>query len=290
MEKMRKKSEVLLTLPSFIWLLFLFLIPSVIVFLYAFKKSNVYGTIQPGWTLDTIHDLLSPYYLNIILRTFWLSFLTTLFSLSIAIPVGYYISRVGNMARQVLLMLIIIPFWSSFLIRIFAWKSLLHPEGLIKSILLSMGLVTEEATLLYHDWTVVMVMVYAYLPFGILPIFAASSKFQWELLEAALDLGATKFEAFYKVFLPGIKSGIATAFIMIFIPAAGAYVIPDLVGGISSEMIGMKIVQKTLIERNLPEASVLSLLLALTILIPLMAISFVRNRELDFKVAKRNFE
>lgn len=286
----RKKSEVLLTLPSFLWLLVLFLIPTLIVLLYAFKKSNAYGTILPGWTVDTIRDLLSPYYVHIILRTFWLSILTTLFSLGIAIPVGYTIARLNTLARQILLLLIIIPLWSSFLIRIFAWKSLLHPEGLIKTTLLSLGLISEQATLLYHDWTVVMVMVYAYIPFAIYAIFAASSKFQWELIEAALDLGATRLGAFFRIYLPGIRSGIATAFIMVFIPAAGAYVIPDLVGGISSEMIGTKIVQKTLLERNLPDASVLSLFLALTILIPLLLISLFRSRGFDLKNAKRNIE
>jgi spermidine/putrescine transport system permease protein len=286
----RRRSEVSLTLPSLLWLLFFFLVPTIIVFLYAFKKSNVYGAIIPGWTFDTFKSLLTPYYIHIILRTLWISILTTVISLGIAIPVGYYISRIGKTARQILLMLIVIPFWSSFLIRIFAWKSLLHPEGLIKNVLLSMGLVSENATLLYHDWTVVMVMVYAYLPFGILPIFAASSKFQWDLLEAALDLGASRFQAFYKVYLPGIRSGIVTAFIMIFIPAAGAYVIPDIVGGISSEMIGNKIVQKTLMERNLPEASVLSMFLAMTILIPISITALFQNRKLNLREVKRNVE
>lgn len=286
----RKLSEWFLTLPSLVWLIFLFLIPSIIVFLYAFKTSDVYGAIESGWTLETFKSLITPYYVQITLRTLWLSILTTVLSLSLAIPVGYYISRIGNRARQILLMLIVIPFWSSFLIRIFAWKSLLHPEGLVKSILLSLGFISEDATLLYHDWTVVMVMVYAYLPFGILPIFAASSKFQWDLMEAALDLGATRFEAFYKIYIPGISSGIATAFIMIFIPAAGAYVIPDIVGGISSEMLGNKIVQKTLMERNLPEASALSIFLALTILVPLIFITFFQRRQLNLKDVKRNFE
>ncbi|MDB2614174.1 ABC transporter permease [Chlamydiales bacterium] len=286
----QRKSEWLFSLPTMLWLTFLYLVPTLIVIFFAFKVSDIYGSLEPGWTLLTFKKLFAPYYGKIILRTFWLSFLTTIISLALSIPVGYYIAQSKKSVRQFLLLLIVVPFWSSFLIRIFAWKSILHPEGIIKQTLLYLNFVSPETTLLYHSSTIVFVMVYAYLPFGILPIYAAASKFNWQLMEASLDLGSSKFHSFFKVFIPGIRQGIVTAFVMIFIPAAGAYVIPDLVGGSSSEMIGNKIVQRTLVERNLPEASALSIILAVTIMVPLLFVSLFQTKGIDYEEAKRNIE
>ncbi len=167
-------------------------------------------------------------------------------------------ARASERRRRILLMLIIVPFWTSFLIRIFAWKSLLHPEGLVKKALVALGLAGPETSLLYNAGAVLLVMVYTYLPFAILPIYAAAEKFDFRLIEAARDLGARPFQAFRRVFLPGIRRGLLTAVLVVFIPALGSYVIPDLVGGPSSEMIGNKIAQRVFVDRNLPHASALS--------------------------------
>lgn len=185
---------------------------------------------------------------------------------------GYHLATLEKRQRNILLILVVVPFWSSLLIRIFAWKIVLHPEGILHSLLVALHLISEETPLLYNAIAVLFVMVYTFLPFAILPIFAAASKFNFNLIEAAIDLGATHLQAFTKIFIPAIRKGIVTAIFMVFIPAVGTYVITDLVGGPDNEMIGNKIAQKTLIERNLPEASALSLILMLTLLVPIKLI------------------
>ena len=171
--------------------------------------------------------------------------------------------------REIFLVLVIVPFWTNFLIRIIAWKVLLHPDGFIKKILVTLSLADANSILLYRPETVLIVLVYSHLPFAILPIYAAAEKFDFSLIEAARDLGASRFQAFRKVFIPGISSGIVAAFIVVLIPSLGSYVIPELVGGASVEMIGSKIAQRSFVDRNLPHASALSALLMLTVFIPI---------------------
>lgn len=278
MTKMKGRvEEFLLTFPSFFWLFLFFCIPTLIVFAFAFKGRELHGGISAEWTLETIRSLADFNYVVLIWRTIWLSAIATFFCLALAFPMGYYMARSRDSQRRLLLLLIVMPFWSSFLVRIFAWKSLLHPEGFFKYVLVKMHLVSPDASLLYNAGAVILVMVYTYLPFGVLPIYAAASKFNFQLLEAAMDLGASRVGAFVKVFVPGIQKGIWTATLMIFIPALGAYVIPDLVGGTQNEMIGNKIAQRTFVERNLPLASALSSFLALGVLIPMLAITFIQT-------------
>jgi len=266
--------EWLLTAPSFIWLVFFFLIPTLIIYAFALRPADFYGGVKEGWSLDAFRSLARPNYFTILWRTLFLSFATTLISLMIALPVGYYIARCKKSTQNLLLLLVVLPFWSSFIVRIYAWKSLLHPEGFVKQLLVHLHIISEETMLLYQLETVLLVMVYSYLPFAILPIYAAASKFNPQLFEAAKDLGMSRPQTFLKVFIPGIRKGIVTAIIMVFIPAVGAYVIPDLVGGPKTEMIGNKIVQKTFIDRNLPEASALSALLSVAVVIPIAALSY----------------
>lgn len=281
--------QLLLTAPSFIWLLLFFLVPSIIIFAYAFKPYNVLGEMTEGWTFNTIFSLFDANLLILLWRTFWLSALSTLICLLLSLPMGYYLTTLSKNRRNILLLLIVIPFWSSFLIRIFAWKTVLHPDGMLHHFLQMLGLISKDTTLLYNSSTVLFVMVYTFLPFAILPIFAAASKFNFQLIEAAIDLGASRFQAFLKVFIPGIRKGIVTAVLMVFIPAVGTYVIPDLVGGTNSEMLGNKIAQKTLVERNLPQASALSAILALAIFIPVVLIESyaTRSKKVDMKARNR---
>lgn len=279
--------EIILTVPSFAWLLVFFVIPTCIVFAYAFKPSDIYGNVNPGWTMETIVNLANPAYISIFWRTLWLGTLTTFFCVALALPMGYYIARATSKARQIFLLLIVLPFWSSFLIRIFAWKSLLHPEGFVKQSLVYLHIISEETSLLYNSGAVLVVMVYSYLPFAVLPIFASAVKFNFQLYEAAMDLGATRLQAFFKVFIPGIRQSILTAMLMVFIPALGAYVIPDVVGGTQSEMIGNKIAQRIFIERNLPLASGLSVALCLGVMIPLAIIALIQARVGKYGIGTR---
>ncbi len=283
----RKLEEVGLTFPSALWLILFFAIPTSVIVIYAFKPGDLYGGLGEGWTLDNLITLFNAAHLTIIWRTIWLSLITTIVCLLLSLPVVVLLARTNAINRRILLLLIVVPFWSSFLIRVFAWKSLLHPEGFLKQMLVSLHIVQPETLLLYNSAAVLLVMIYTYLPFAILPLFSAAEKFNFQLFEAATDLGATRSQAFFKVFIPSIKPGLLTAFLMVFIPAMGAYVIPDIVGGINNEVLGNKIAQRTFVDRDLPEASALSLSLAAAVLLPMMIIIGFQFSSGKKKSAKR---
>ncbi|MBQ4480457.1 MAG: ABC transporter permease [Victivallales bacterium] len=262
--------EYAITAPSMAWLFFFFVLPTLIIFAIAFRSKGAFGGIGDTWTLNTMAELRNPDYPAIIWRTIWMSFICTLATLAISIPVAYYIARVSQWKRDILLLLTIIPFWTNLLIRIFAWKLVLHPQGMLKSLLVSLHLIEPSAQLLYNPVAVLVVMVYTELPFAILPIYAAAEKFDFSLFEAAMDLGAGRLYAFFHVFLPGIKEGLTSACLMILIPLIGSYVIPDLIGGKDSQMIGNVIVRLALEQRNLPAAAAMSTVMFLIMSIPLL--------------------
>jgi len=274
----RRVLETLQTLPSYGWLIIFFLVPTIMVFAYAIKPFDPVEGIGFGWTLKTLSNVFSPAYLTVFWRTIWLSLVTTAVCLALSLPLGYFVARASPKMQKIFLLCVIMPFWSSFLVRIFAWKTLLHPEGFLKKALEFFHLVNPETILLYNLGTVLIVMIYSYLPFAILPIYAQSVKFNYQLIEAATDLGATETAAFFSIFLPSIKKGILTASVLVFIPAIGAYVIPDVVGGTTSEMIGNKIAQRIFIDRNLPEASALSSILSLVVLVPIAISAYLHAR------------
>lgn len=270
--------ELAMTIPSYGWLVLFFLVPTLLVFAYAFKPYDSVLGVGIGFTDETIRSVFGPEYGAIVWRTIWLSTITTVVCLSLALPLGYFLARASTKIQKLFLLLVIMPFWSSFLVRIFAWKTLLHPEGILRKTLTFLHIIDADTFLLYNLGTVVVVMIYSYLPFAILPIYAQSVKFNYNLIEAARDLGATEGYAFFKIFVPGIRRGIATAAVLVFIPAIGAYVIPDVVGGTSSEMIGNKIAQRIFIDRNLPQASALSSMLSLVVLLPIALSAYLHAR------------
>ena len=275
----KKAQEWIVTTPSLVWLILLFLIPTLVVFAIVFKPTDLYGGIGAGWTLETLFNLGNPSYPAIIWRTLYLSLLTAVACILLATPVGYCLARAGKRWRHTLLLLVIVPFWTSFLIRIFAWKNLLHPEGFIKKSLVFLQILHPETSLLYNSRAVWLVMVYTFLPFAILPIYAAAEKFDFRLMEAAQDLGARRYQSFMRIFLPGIQRGLWTAILVVLIPALGSYVIPDIVGGPSGEMLGNKIAQRVFVDRNLPHAGGLSALLILAVLVPLLAVLVLQKKK-----------
>ena len=277
-ESRRRIREVLVSSPSLFWLSLFFIVPTLFVFAIALKPANPYGGIASGWTWDNLRSLANPNYLAVAWRTLWISVLSAAVCIVLATPIGYYLARVTARWKSFFLMLIIVPFWTNFLIRIFAWKILLHPEGAIKKVLAFSGLIGPQTSLLYNAGAVVLVTVYTFLPFTILPIYAAAEKFDFQLLEAARDLGAKRLQAFARIFLPGIRRGLITAVLFVFIPALGSYVIPDIVGGPSGEMIGNKIAQRVFVDRNLPQASALSVVLILSVLAPLVTVLVLQRK------------
>lgn len=267
---LRNISNWIIGAPSFVWLVVFYAIPIVLVFLLAFKPVDAYGGLGEGWTLKTILDLRNPSYPAIIWRTFWQGIVSTAVCVAVAIPISYQLARMNSRWKNVILLLIIVPFWTNFLVRIYAWRVFLHADGIFKKLLVAIGLIEESTTLLYNQWAVLVVMIYTYIPFAVLPIYASAEKFDFSLIDAAKDLGASSFYAFRRVFLPVISKGIWTAVMVVLIPAFGAYLIPDLVGGPSSELVGDKIAQRVFIDRNLPHASALSALLMLAVFLPML--------------------
>ena len=272
------RSEWLLTLPSFGWLVLFFAIPTGLILLTMLRNADPSGGTSEGWTLEHIRSLADASLLPLAWRTFWLSGVTTLFCLLLGFPAAWFIARAPAQWKNTLLLLVMIPFWTSFLLRVFAWKVLLHPEAMLAQALRGMGIIGEDTSLLYHEGSVLLVMLHVHLPFAILPLYAAMEKFDWALLEAARDLGAARWRCITQVFLPGIRQGVFSAAILVFVCALGSYVIPDMVGGTDTEMLGNRIVERTLSQRNLPGASALSFLLMAVALLPLSLTALALRR------------
>jgi ABC-type spermidine/putrescine transport system permease subunit I len=186
-----RKNEILLTAPTLLWLAVFFVIPSFAMLLISFRPANVYGGVEDGWTLDAWRALADPDYPIILWRTTWLSLVTTAVCLALALPIAFFLGKLQGRWRGILLMLVIVPFWTNFVIRVAAWRILLHPEGMLRQALLSLGVIGPDTLLLYNEGAVLMVMVYTHLPFAILPLYAAAERFDYSLLEAARDLGAS---------------------------------------------------------------------------------------------------
>lgn len=259
-----------MTAPSFLWLVILFAIPTLWILAMSFRKAGPYGGFGEGWTLDAWVAMAYPAYPAILWRTLWLSGAATLICLGIALPVGWFLATVSRGWRNTVILLIILPFWTNFLIRIYAWKVLLHPEAFLRKALVAAGIIDPQTLLLYNEGAVLLVLVYAYLPFAILPVYAAAEKFDFSLIDAARDLGASALRAFWQVFVPGVSRGIYAAVAMVLIPALGSYIIPDLVGGPAGEMIGNKIAQRVFIDRNWPQAAALGTVLITLTLLPVL--------------------
>ena len=259
----------LATAPSLLWLVSFVLVPLVIIFAVALRPAVPGGGIGTGWTLDALRALADGENLVLLGRTLLISGLVTVLCLAAALPCAYAMARLSPGLRSLVLRLVIVPFWTNFVIRVFAWQQILHAQGALAESLRFLGLLGENERLLGSFFAVVLVSFYTYLPFAILPLFAAAEKFDFQLLDAARDLGARPLRGFFQVFLPGVRGGLLTAWLVVFIPMLGSYVIPDMVGGTDTRMIGNKIAQRNFSDRNLPEAAALSGALTLLVLAPM---------------------
>jgi spermidine/putrescine transport system permease protein len=256
--------------PQALWLTIFFAAPLAIIVAYSFMKRDLYGGVLPQPSLAAYSALANPTLLVVTWRTLWVSFIATVVTIFIALPCGYSIARSGNQAMR--LFLVIVPFWTNFLIRIYAWIAILGNEGFLNDLLRALGLTTDSVQFLYNQGAVILVLVYMYLPYAILPLFSTIDKFDFTLLEAARDLGATRMQALRKVLIPNIRGGIVTAVLFTFIPIFGAYAVPLLVGGKDSYMLGNVIADQVTKTRNWPLAS--SIAMGVTVLTGFAAIIF----------------
>lgn len=265
------RSSWLLTTPFLIWITFFFLIPYLIVIFYSVLTPGVYD-IKFVFSLESWKSAFSASYLNSITHSLFMSLLTTIITILIGFPVAYVIATVSKKMQNIFLILIIIPFWTNFIIRIFSWKIFLSTQGMLNNFLLYIGIIDEPLTLLRTNGAVLLVMVYVYLPYMILPIYSVLEKFNYSLLEASMDLGANEIKSFFKIILPLSMEGIFAGSILVFIPALGTYIIPQLVGHQSSAFIGQLITFKVKsIPRNWPLASALSFILLMLVAVLLLS-------------------
>jgi spermidine/putrescine transport system permease protein len=242
-----------------LWLTLFFMFPLMIILLYSALKKGLYGGVEWEFTLSAYQQMLNPNFMRVLIRTLGVTAISTLITILLALPCGYAMARSKH--QTLWLGLVIIPFWTNSLIRIYAWISILSSEGFLNEALKALGLISESLSLIYNQGAVVTVLIYMYLPFAILPLFTSIDKFDFSLLEAARDLGASKPQAIMKVLMPNIRSGIVTAIIFTFIPIFGAYTVPLLVGGKDSYMIGNIVVDQVTKTRNWPLASAFSMVI-----------------------------
>ncbi len=247
------------TSPVLVWLTLFFVLPFSIILVGSFLTKGLYGGFEPGFSLAAYKALFSDTMRKVAVNTLFISIATTVITVLMAVPTAYYIAR--SRFKEKLLFLVIIPFWTNFLIRIFAWIAVLGNNGLVNTFLINVGLFNAPVRLLYNKWAIILIMIYTSLPFAILPLYAVIEKFDFSLLEAARDLGATKSQSMFKILMPLIIPGISTAVLFTFIPAFGNFAIPDIVGGTDVRMLGNIINEKLKTARNWPSAAAISMVL-----------------------------
>ncbi|MHB8811813.1 MAG: ABC transporter permease subunit [Steroidobacteraceae bacterium] len=275
-----------------LWLAVFFLIPFLIVLKISFSEARL--AIPPYAPLFTwLHGLpvpsihlsgyaylfTNPLYLRSYLYSVMVAAVSTLFCLFVGYPMAYAIARAGEAWRSFLLMLIVLPFWTSFLLRVYAWIGLLQNDGLINNVLLRLGLIHHPVTLLQTDFSLYIGIVYSYLPFMILPLYANLEKHDPALIEAAADLGARPLTIFLRVTLPQSLPGIAAGSLLVFIPVVGEYVIPTLLGRTDQIMIGRMLSDEFFDNRDWPVASGVAVLILLLLVVPIVLLQRVERRQ-----------
>ena len=274
-----QKNGVLLAAPSTLWLLIFFVLPLVIVLVVSFMSRGRGGVAIMPFTIEHYQRALGIFSI-ILWRSIGLAALTTLVCLVIGYPLAFFIStRRNRLFRQVTLFLVILPFWTNFLIRTFAWRILLGEEGTINGFLLSLGFIDEALKMLNTQFAVVVGLVYGFLPFMVLPIYASVERFNFRYVDAAQDLGANDWRAFVRVVLPLTLPGVLAGCALVFIPSVGAFVTPDLLGGTKGLMIGNLINNQFGGSGNMPLGSALSIIMMAVVMLSLVVYLLANRRD-----------
>ncbi len=247
-------------LPARIWMALFFIAPLGIVVAYSLLTRGDFGGVERPWTVESYTRFFDPLYGIILARSFGMATAATAICAAMGFPLALFISRAGT-RRNLYLQVVILPFWTSFLVRTYAWLFLLRDTGLINTILQKLGITHAPLPLLYNDGAVLLGLVYGYLPFMVLPIYAILEKLDPALLEAAADLGARPFRTLLRVIMPLSKPGVIAGSILVFIPCLGAYLTPDLMGGGKSVMIGNLVQNQFTTARDWPFGAAASLVL-----------------------------
>lgn len=264
-----------LILPGLLWMIVFLIVPLVLIVVLSLAWRGAYGPVDWGanaaefaarLSLDNYVRLFDPLYLGVLWTSLRMAGLTTIICLAVGYPVAYFLARRASRWRQALLFLLLVPFWTNFLIRIYAWMLLLRTEGLVNRGLLFLGLIPEPLQIMYTPTAVMIAMVYEFLPFMVLPLYTSLEKLEASLLEAASDLYARPVRAFLRVTLPLSLPGIIAGTILVFIPTMGMFVVPDLMGGARTALVGNLVQRQFLAARDWPFGAAASMvLMALTL-------------------------
>lgn len=285
----------------YVWLLFFFLIPFVIVFKISLSQTAI--AIPPytpaldisggfsGFLAQLKQLNLDNYtwltqdalYFNAYVTSVIIAAISTVLTLLVGYPIAYGMARAPATIRPTLLMLVILPFWTSFLIRVYAWIGILKPEGLLNQLLLATGVIHQPLIILNTYTAIFIGIVYSYLPFMVLPLYSALEKMDYSLIEAAKDLGCPPTSAFWKITFPLSLPGVIAGCLLVFIPAVGEFVIPDLLGGSQTLMIGKTLWNEFFGNRDWPLSSAVAVILLLLLIVPIMLFqrAQARAQEMD---------
>lgn len=275
--------------PASLFLFVFFLAPLVIMVVYSWLEPGLYGGVIwnfydlnygriLGWA-DSKYEKFDIVYLSIFLQSARLALTTVLLSLVICYPAAFWISRMSDTKKTLFLFIITLPFFVSLIIRLFAWILILRPTGFLNQLLMGLGIITEPLEIIFTDSAVIIGMVYMFIPFMFLPLYASIEKLDFSLIEASFDLGATRLQTFRRIILPLTLPGIIGGSIIVFIPALGNFIVPSVLGGAKVLMIGNLIEQQFLSARNWPFGSALGMIVMTTILILLIYYVRLMNRE-----------
>jgi len=281
----------------YLWLLLFFAVPFVIILMISFARTQV-GSPPYTWLLEYVDGAFSlklslgnyaalvkdSQYLLAYLSSIKIAVIATLFTLLIGYPMAYVISRMPPAARNVAMMLVVLPSWTSFLIRVYAWIGILDRNGLLNQLLLKIGLIDAPLQILYTPTAAYIGIVYCYLPFMVLPLYANLVKLDNRLLEAAYDLGAKPWQAFLTITLPLSRTGIIAGCMLVMIPAVGEFVIPEMLGGPDTLMIGRVLWGEFFNNRDWPAASAVAIVMLALLLVPILLFNRVQQRELEGKL------
>jgi spermidine/putrescine transport system permease protein len=265
-----KQNGILLAMPALVWLTVFFLLPVFIVLIVSFMTRGRGGLAEMPFTLANYERVLDVF-LIVIQNSLWIALLTTIVCLLVGYPLAFFIStRQSARTRTLALFMIMLPFWTNFLVRTYAIQSILGREGILNTFFQSLGLIVEPLRLLNTPEAVLIGLVYGFLPFMVLPIYASVERFDFRYVEAAHDLGANDIRAFFRVVFPLTLPGVIAGCILVFIPTIGAFVTPDLLGGTKGIMIGNLIQQQFRGSGNQPLGSALSIVLMAMVMVALL--------------------
>ena len=274
-----RHSAALLSLPALLWLLIFFIAPLLIIVGMSVMTRGAGGVPQLPLTLEH-YDRTFNTFGSILNRSLWVAFWTTLACLLLAYPMAVFIrTRQKPWMRSLALFLVILPFWTNFLVRTYAWRMLLGNGGIINSLLARLGLTQHGLQLLNTELAVMIGLVYGFLPFMVLPIYASVERFDFKYVEAAADLGANYWHTFWRVMLPMTLPGVLAGCVLVFVPSIGAFVTPDLLGGRSGLMIGNLINSQFKGTGNMPLGAAMSVVLLAFVLLPLAAYMRINREE-----------